>query len=91
LIYSKSLLIKLVLPSGGYEPGNRLTLRNLGLRNFSLFSLILILFHHTALFCLDAWDSSLLGLGLRKAVSSTVLTYAAILIVQSFSLMTRRK
>ncbi len=91
LIYSRALLLKYMFPSGKYALDNQPTLRNLGLRNFTIFFLILTFIHHTALFSLDAWNSTLLGLGLRKAAASTLLTYASVLIVQGFSIRMGRR
>ena len=82
MVYSKSLLLQLMLPTSGYKAAIRPTLGNLGWKRFSLFALPLIGMHHAALFLLDAGNTMLFFVAMRKVVSSTLLTYVAVLITQ---------
>lgn len=83
MVYSRAFLLKLMLPTSSYETDARPTLRSMGFKRFSVFILILLVIHHAAVFFLDAWDSALYLITIRKVVLSTLLTYFAICIVQS--------
>jgi hypothetical protein len=91
MVYSRAFLLKRMLPVSGYEAAAQPTLRNLGWRRFSIFALILIFIHHTALFCLDAGTTVLFFVVIRKVVFSTLLTYATVLFTQSIMLVVRKK
>lgn len=83
MVYSKSYLQRLVLPNTRHEPDARPTLRSMGFKRFSVFVLILLLIHHTAVFVLDAWDSPVGLLTMRRVALSILSTYLAICFVQS--------
>ena len=85
LVYSKAFLVSILSPAGSYEPNAVLTLKQLNWRSFLIATWLLILMHHGALFYLDAWDSALWWVNLRKTVSSALLTYVAFLLVHGIS------
>ena len=89
LVYARAFLLKRMLPLSSYETGAQPTLNDMGIKSFSIFVLVLVALHHGALFGLDAWDSALWGIGLRKAALSTILTYLAVVTVQKFALLVR--
>jgi hypothetical protein len=91
IVYSRALLLKLMLPAGSYEAATQPTLRNLGWKRFSIFSSILIGIHHTALFFLDAGNIMLFFVVMRKVILSTLLTYAAVLVTQSMVLLVSKR
>ncbi|HAN49721.1 MAG TPA: Rod shape-determining protein MreD [Amoebophilaceae bacterium] len=91
VVYSRDFLLKLMLPASGYEAAAQPTLSNLGWKRFSLFSLILIGIHHTALFFLDAGTTMLFFVIIRKVVFSTLLTYTTVLLTQSIILLIRKR
>jgi hypothetical protein len=91
MVYSRALLLQLMLPASGYEAAAQPTLSNLGWKRFSIFSLILIGIHHTALFFLDAGTTLLFFVVMRKVVLSTLLTYVAVLFTQSMILFVRKR
>jgi hypothetical protein len=91
MVYSRVFLLKLMLPTGGYEVTPQPTLSNLGWKRFSIFSFILIGIHHTALFFLDAGNIMLFFLVIRKVVFSTLLTYVAVFFTQSIVLLVRKR
>jgi len=82
MVYIRTFLLKLMLPTSSYEPDTRPTLSSLGFRRFSIYALILLLIHHTTVFYLDAWGSALSLLTIRKVILSTLLTYFAVCITQ---------
>jgi hypothetical protein len=91
MVYSRALLLKLMLPASGYEANTQPTLSNLGWKRFSIFALILIGIHHTALFLSDAGSTMLFFVAMRKAAFSTLLTYAIVSITQSVALLVSRR
>jgi hypothetical protein len=91
MVYGRALLLKLMLPISGYESATQPTLRNLGWKRFSLFSFLLISMHHTSLFFLEASNILLFLVVLRRAILSTLLTYAAVLLIQSIVLLIDKK
>jgi len=91
VVYSRAFLLKLMLPASGYEAAAQPTLSNLGWKRFSIFSLILIGIHHTALFFLDAGTTMLFFVVMRKVVFSTLLTYATVLLTESIILLARKR
>ena len=92
MVYSRALLLQLMLPASGYEATTQPTLSRLGWRRFSIFSLILIGIHHTALFLSDSGGTMMLFfLAMRKAIFSTLLTYAVVMIIQGVTLVVSKK
>ena len=87
LVYARAFLLKRTLPLSSYETVAQPTLNDMGIKSFSIFTLVLIALHHGALFGLDVWDSALWGVGLRKAAFSTMLTYLAVVTVQKLALL----
>ena len=83
LVYVKGFLSKIMLPassSSAVKPG----LTSLGFANFSIFILVSLFIHHGAVFCLEACNSGLFLLAMRKAFLSTLVTYLVIISIQVF-------
>ena len=73
---------KAVPPRGGYEMGMRPTIRVMGFSWFLTYALPLVLIHHLVLFFVEAGGSHLFGFTLVKVISSTVLTFLVMVILQ---------
>mgnify|MGYP005843695743 CR=1 FL=1 len=82
MVYLKSFLLKTMIATNSYESDIRPILSNMGLKNFSVLILILLFVHHTAVFFLEACNSDLFLLTIRKVVLSTLLTYLSICSIQ---------
>lgn len=78
LVYGRSLLLGLMLPTPRYGLNNRSMISNMGLQRFSVVVLLLVIMHHTAVFVLDTCSCSLGLLVIRKIVLSALLTYLGI-------------
>jgi len=91
MVYSRQFLLKMMLPPTGYEVTIQPTLGNLGWKRFSVFALILISIHHTVLFLPDANNAMLFFVAMRKIFFSTLLTYVAVLIMQSMALIVDKR
>lgn len=83
MVYSRAFLLKLMLPTSSYEPDPQPTLSSMGFKKFSVLTLILLLIYHAAVFFLDAWNSALCLITIRKVVLSTLLTYFAVCLTQA--------
>ena len=91
MVYSRSFLLQYMLPINDYEIAIQPTLSNLGLKRFSIFSLPLIGVHHLALFLLETAHPMSFLVIMRKVVFSMLLTYVAILCIQSVIFLVSRR
>ncbi len=82
MVYMQSFLGKMLFPLSG-SSDIRPSITSMGFKHFSIFILIPLFIHHTAVFFLEAWDSPLTLLTLHKAILSTLLTYFLIASVQA--------
>ena len=73
---------KTIPPRGGYEMGMRPTIKIMGFSWFLTFTLPLILIHHAMLFFVEAGGMHLFGFTLVKVISSTILTFLVVVILQ---------
>lgn len=90
MVYSRALLIKRIVPTSSYGLNTQPALRIMGFSRFTLFALLLILIHHTALFLWEVGSLSILFTKIRKVVFSSFITYLAILITQPIFHASRR-
>ena len=74
--------IKTVPPRGGYEIGMRPTIKIMGFSWFMTYTLPLILIHHTVIFFVEIGGLHLFGFTFVKVISSTVLTFLVVVILQ---------
>ena len=73
---------KTVPPRGGYEMGMRPTIKIMGFSWFLTYTLPLILIHHLVLFFVEVGGLHLFWFTLGKVISSTILTFLVIVIIQ---------
>lgn len=73
---------KTIPPRGGYEMGMKPTIKIMGFSWFLTFTLPLILIHHAVLFFVEAGGMHLFGFTLVKVISSTILTFLVVVILQ---------
>ncbi|SDL79551.1 hypothetical protein SAMN05421823_108132 [Catalinimonas alkaloidigena] len=80
--FLRPYLLKGLTPGGGYEAGDDISVRLMGPQWLTLFMLPLLLAFHLALFGIEAATWELSGWILLKALSSTLFTYAILLLIQ---------
>lgn len=90
MVYSRAWLIKRIVPSGSYALNIQSNLSIMGFRRFTLFALLLIFIHHTALFLWEVESIFILFEKIRKIVFSSFITYLAILTTQPIFHASRR-
>lgn len=83
--YIRNRWIQRLAPMGGYEASAHPSLSVMGFNWFARYAFWMILAHHIPLFLLEAFSSDLYWTALLKAVVSTGITFAFILIVQYVS------
>ncbi|MDJ1503927.1 Rod shape-determining protein MreD [Xanthocytophaga agilis] len=80
--YLRPWVIRIITPRGGYDQNLRISLDHMGTEWFFSYSLILIVFHHLALFLIEASQWSLVPLALLKTLCSSVFTWIMLVIIQ---------
>ena len=59
-----------------------ISIREMSISGFIIYSFLLIVLHHLAVFFLEAWTSKLLWLSLQKTFFSSIFTLVSVLLVQ---------
>ena len=80
--YIRPYWTKTVPPRGGYEMGMKPTIKVMGFSWFVTYALPLILLHHLALFFIEVGGLHLFGFTIVKVISSTILTFLVMVILQ---------
>lgn len=82
MAFCRILLIRVITPREGYENTMVPSLNNMGIQWFLVYSIILILVHHIALFNLEIFRFSEFLISLIRATFSAVFTLILVLISQ---------
>ena len=82
MMYLRPYWVSMITPSGGYDPANMPTLKNMGLQWFTTYAMPLILLHHLMLFFAAAGGFTLFWFTLVKVILSTILTFLVVVLVQ---------
>jgi len=80
--YLRPWVIRIITPRGGYEQNIRISLNHMGTQWFFSYTLILIFFHHLALFLIEASQWNLVLMALLKTLCSTAFTWTILMIIQ---------
>jgi hypothetical protein len=91
LAFARLYVINLLTPRGGYDASSQLTLNYMGIQWMAIYSFILILIHHLALFFLEAWGFGSIWMVLLKTFFTALLTFFIGLIFQFLTSNNRRK
>ena len=82
IAYVRPYWTKTVPPRGGYEMGMKPTIKVMGFSWFITYALPLILLHHFALFFIEVGGLHLFWFTIVKVISSTILTFLVMVILQ---------
>lgn len=82
ITYLRPFILRFLTPRGGYEQGVEPTLKSMGMEWFIVYSAIFILFHHVALFYIEASEFSLFLFTLGKVIMSTLFTLIILIVTQ---------
>tara|TARA_R110002050_G_scaffold244268_1_gene380883 strand:+ start:39661 stop:40176 length:516 start_codon:yes stop_codon:yes gene_type:complete len=78
-------ILSLIAPRDGYEFGTNANVRDMGWSQYSIYALLLLFPHHLMLFALEGFSTGLFWLAVQKTILNTILTFAMILLAQSFA------
>ncbi|GGZ21617.1 hypothetical protein GCM10007049_12930 [Echinicola pacifica] len=90
LAFFRSPWLKVITPTGGYDPNTPPTLLNMGMGWFLVYSLPLILLHHLTFFFIDNMGTFLYLPMIYKILASTLFTFVIGVIVQVLFYKKRR-
>lgn len=82
--FIRPYIITLLKPSGGYNPEDKISLHHLGFRWFLLYTLFTLFIMHFVLFLVETLSTHQLGLIINKALSSSLLATAIIILIEYF-------
>jgi len=88
--FFKPYLTKVLIPKNSIDEKDKLGLKNLGIKTFSIYALTLIFFHNSFLFLLENFSFSPILPLILKVVLSTIVTFIIILIFQLFTFKTKK-
>ena len=87
--FFKPYLTKVLIPKNSIDEKDKLELKNLGIKTFSIYALILIFIHNLFLFLLEKFSFSFILPLLLEIILSTIITFIIILIFQLFRFKTK--
>jgi len=82
--FSRPYVLQIISPRDGYEPGSEPSMINYGFRWFVIYTLILVLIHHTTLFYLEVFRLSDFFRTLLRVLLSTLFSSAIILLIEYY-------
>lgn len=82
--FSRPYILKLISPRDGYEPGSELSMQTYGLRWFLIYTVIIVIIHHTALFYLEVFRFSGFFRTALRVLLSSVFTISFILLLERY-------
>ncbi len=82
LAFLRPTVLKLIMPSGGYELGDETRISSMGVSWFVRYAVPLLVIHHLTLFFIEAAEVALLPLAMLKALASAGLTLLLLLLFQ---------
>ena len=87
--FFKPYLTKVFIPKNSIDEKDKLELKNLGIKTFSIYALTLIFIHNLFLFLLEKFSFSFILPLLLEIILSTIVTFIIILIFQLFRFKTK--
>jgi len=82
LAFLRPLVLNLLTPRDGYDTGDSVNIHVMGVRWFLVYTLLLLLAHHTAVFFLETVSFAEAGYTLVKVAVSTLFTGVVMVILQ---------
>jgi rod shape-determining protein MreD len=82
--FVRPYVLQIISPRDGYEPGSEPSMIIYGFRWFLIYTLILVLIHHTALFYLEVFRFTDFFRTLLRVLLSTLFSAAIILLIEYY-------
>lgn len=83
MAFVRLLMLRILTPREGYDPGKKPAVQHMGLAWFMTFAGTLVLVHHTTLFILEVYRFTDLGSTLLRVLMSTAATLVLCLLAQA--------
>jgi hypothetical protein len=80
--FVRPFVLRVISPRDGYEPGSDPSMITYGFRWFLIYTFIIVLFHHTALFYLEVFRFTDFFRTLLRVLLSTLFSGAFILLLE---------
>jgi hypothetical protein len=80
--FIRPYVLRIISPRDGYEPGSDPSIMTYGLRWFLIYTLIIVLFHHIALFYLEVFRFTDFFRTLLRVLLSTLFSGTFILLLE---------
>ncbi|GAB4280626.1 MAG: rod shape-determining protein MreD [Marinilabiliales bacterium] len=84
MTFFRPLILRVLSPRDGYEPGLKPIIANYGISWFVKYTLTLIFIHHTFLFIIEIFRFSDFHLTLTRILLSSIFTFILVMISQLF-------
>ncbi|MHA8065132.1 hypothetical protein V7S76_00490 [Aquirufa sp. ROCK2-A2] len=85
IAYLRPYLINKLTPANGYDERSQISLKDMTWLWFLPYVFVLLIIHHLIIFLLESSDSSLLGISVIRAISSSVLNLVLFVVLELFS------
>jgi len=82
--FSRPYVLRLISPSDGYESGSNLSMAVYGVRWFFIYTLLIVLIHHTALFFLEVFRFADFFRTILRILLSSFFTIGFILLIEYY-------
>lgn len=82
--FARPLVLRLIAPRDGYDPGSSLSMASYGLRWFVTYATAIVLIHHTALFFIEVFRFADFFRTILRIILSSVFTLAFILLIEYY-------
>jgi rod shape-determining protein MreD len=82
--FSRPYVLRLISPSDGYESGSNLSMAVYGVRWFIIYTLLIVLIHHTALFFLEVFRFADFFRTILRILLSSFFTIGFILLIEYY-------
>jgi len=82
--FSRPFILRLISPSDGYESGSDLSMAAYGVRWFFIYTVLIVLIHHTALFFLEVFRFADFFRTILRILLSSFFTIGFILLIEFY-------
>jgi rod shape-determining protein MreD len=82
--FSRPFILRLISPSDGYESGSDLSMAAYGVRWFFIYTVLIVLIHHTALFFLEVFRFTDFFRTILRILLSSFFTIGFILLIEFY-------
>jgi rod shape-determining protein MreD len=82
--FSRQYVLRIIAPRDGYESSSDLSMKAYGVRWFLIYTTVIVLIHHTALFYLEVFSLSQFFRTLLRVLLSSAFTIGFIMLIERY-------